>query len=337
MKKRASHNLLKELNVLVENFPDHGSDEYSQRVSEIINDLQNVKSTLRSGPNRKTNRKESASLQRAIEALRYLGRKSDKVLQARKEESEKKQLAEFTALTLGRWNTSAGVACDSTGVIKKLTGNERLAQNIDTFIHGFIPYYICDAADATLGWFMERLVNPMKHADAAIVYYINAYNEDISLNIKMSDHIECSTLAKNLKEALDNAENTSPSTFITRAFNTPSSWQVDLEKRKSILKDPTFLSHLDKADAQMQKELEDVTKGKFLALDGNVLFGGNVTDAELKADYRSQLMHNIAQSILEKVPCNIVISGASYINMSPETEEDMITDTIVDELDNEDE
>jgi len=58
-----------------------GTDDYQARINNVLDELLAIKSTLRRGSDRKTYRKEVASLQRAIEALRYIRRKSGKVLE----------------------------------------------------------------------------------------------------------------------------------------------------------------------------------------------------------------------------------------------------------------
>lgn len=62
-----------------------GTDVYSSKIEEIINDLQMIKNQLKKGTNKKFYRKESSRLQTAIQALRYLKKKSDKILLQGKE------------------------------------------------------------------------------------------------------------------------------------------------------------------------------------------------------------------------------------------------------------
>jgi hypothetical protein len=62
-----------------------GTDVYSLKIEEIINDLQMIKNQLKKGTNKKFYRKESSRLQTAIQALRYLKKKSDKILLQGKE------------------------------------------------------------------------------------------------------------------------------------------------------------------------------------------------------------------------------------------------------------
>ena len=62
-----------------------GTGVYSSKIEEIINDLQMIKNQLKKGTNKKFYRKESSRLQTAIQALRYLKKKSDKILLQGKE------------------------------------------------------------------------------------------------------------------------------------------------------------------------------------------------------------------------------------------------------------
>tara|TARA_Y100000287_G_C14174472_1_gene331568 strand:- start:425 stop:682 length:258 start_codon:yes stop_codon:yes gene_type:complete len=62
-----------------------GTDNYSSKIEEIINDLQMIKNQLKKGSNKKFYRKEASRLQTAIQALRYLKKKSDKLVLQGKE------------------------------------------------------------------------------------------------------------------------------------------------------------------------------------------------------------------------------------------------------------
>ena len=52
----------------------------SAKIDDLILDLQSFKKNLRRGPDRHKNRKESSNLQRAIETLRYLRNKNEKLI-----------------------------------------------------------------------------------------------------------------------------------------------------------------------------------------------------------------------------------------------------------------
>ena len=58
-----------------------GTQEYSDYVDELINDIIHVKKSLRSRKNRNS-RKEASRLQAAVDSLRYLGRKNERQLNA---------------------------------------------------------------------------------------------------------------------------------------------------------------------------------------------------------------------------------------------------------------
>lgn len=58
-----------------------GEEKYSSKIDELVNDLKSVKDNLKKGPNKKFFRKEASRIQSAIQTLRYLKRKSEKLAQ----------------------------------------------------------------------------------------------------------------------------------------------------------------------------------------------------------------------------------------------------------------
>lgn len=57
-----------------------GTEDYRNFLETLISDIRDVKATLRSGKDRAKHRKEVSKLQGAIEALKYLERKTNKTL-----------------------------------------------------------------------------------------------------------------------------------------------------------------------------------------------------------------------------------------------------------------
>tara|TARA_R110000824_G_scaffold335595_3_gene522134 strand:+ start:177 stop:464 length:288 start_codon:yes stop_codon:yes gene_type:complete len=55
---------------------EYGSEAHVEDLRTLINELQRVKQTLKSGPDRHKNRKEIDRIQKAIEAMRFLKRKA---------------------------------------------------------------------------------------------------------------------------------------------------------------------------------------------------------------------------------------------------------------------
>ena len=55
---------------------EYGSDEHVDELGALIAELQRVKQTLKSGPDRYKNRKEIDRIQKAVEAMRFLKRKA---------------------------------------------------------------------------------------------------------------------------------------------------------------------------------------------------------------------------------------------------------------------
>ena len=58
------------------------NDEFLSRIDEIVKDLMSIKNETKRGSNRMKYRKEAASLQRAIEALRYLKKRREKEIES---------------------------------------------------------------------------------------------------------------------------------------------------------------------------------------------------------------------------------------------------------------
>ena len=72
---------LQEMMILVEQDRrtlNAGTEDYNQFLEKLIVDIQDVKKSLKSGKDRHKHRKEVARLQGAIEALKYLEKKSTK-------------------------------------------------------------------------------------------------------------------------------------------------------------------------------------------------------------------------------------------------------------------
>lgn len=72
---------LQEMMILIEQDQrtlNDGTEDYNQFLEKLIVDIQDVKSSLKSGKDRHKHRKEVARLQGAIEALKYLEKKSTK-------------------------------------------------------------------------------------------------------------------------------------------------------------------------------------------------------------------------------------------------------------------
>jgi hypothetical protein len=58
---------------------EYGSAGHIQELQRMEADLKSLKDSMRSGPDRLPLRKEKANLQRAIESLRYLRKKAERV------------------------------------------------------------------------------------------------------------------------------------------------------------------------------------------------------------------------------------------------------------------
>jgi len=81
------HKKLKYSKLLLEELSETimGTDDYSTKIEDIIKDLQMIKNQLKKGSNKKFYRKEASRLQTAIQSLRYLRKKSDKIILQGKE------------------------------------------------------------------------------------------------------------------------------------------------------------------------------------------------------------------------------------------------------------
>jgi hypothetical protein len=55
---------------------EYGSEEHVEDLHLLIGELQRLKQTLKSGPDRYKNRKEIDRIQKAVEAMRFLKRKA---------------------------------------------------------------------------------------------------------------------------------------------------------------------------------------------------------------------------------------------------------------------
>ena len=60
------------------NIPERNTEEYGSYLDDVINELMEIKNSLKRGQMRKENRKEVSNLQNAITALRHLRRKNNR-------------------------------------------------------------------------------------------------------------------------------------------------------------------------------------------------------------------------------------------------------------------
>tara|TARA_A100001011_G_C14287993_1_gene834753 strand:+ start:532 stop:1782 length:1251 start_codon:yes stop_codon:yes gene_type:complete len=74
------NNMLKEV-AAQEKLLTLGTPDYSTKIDELINDLKLVKDTIKKSENKKFYRKEAARIQSAIQALKFLKKKSDRLAQ----------------------------------------------------------------------------------------------------------------------------------------------------------------------------------------------------------------------------------------------------------------
>ena len=149
--------LLIEANDSIYRLPESGTKEYSIHVNELIEKLQSVKQTLRSGKYRHKYRKESSNLQRAIEALRYLRRNNEKLIE---EENNKLDTIVEAIKALSVGTTTPSRRCNVTGIIdasKKLKAivPHETRKAMDTLLGGIIPDYMCRALSGTLRYISE--------------------------------------------------------------------------------------------------------------------------------------------------------------------------------------
>jgi hypothetical protein len=143
MMKRLVSNRLNEVTIKVRSLPETGTHEYGDRIDELISDLRDVKLTLRSGKNRYKYRKESGNLQRAIEALRYLRRQSDRLIKDENEKTDRlvERLSQFN---LG--GSTPIEQCDVSGTLDALgIKNTEVQKALSTALTDFVPYYLCSA------------------------------------------------------------------------------------------------------------------------------------------------------------------------------------------------
>ena len=174
MKKKI---ILKESVDMLNSLPDMGTEEYSYHVQELIDNLKSVKSTLKSGPDRRNYRKESGNLQRAIEALRYLNRRNQRMLKT-EHAALSNVLHEYVDYVVG--TTGTVPRCNLKKTLQNVTNmSAKTASNIDTLFGGFIPYYLCDAAEGLTDEFGDLLLNPIKEYKKMIDEAINIGLEGI--------------------------------------------------------------------------------------------------------------------------------------------------------------
>lgn len=131
---------------LIKSLPESGTREYTDHVDELIDNLRDVKNTLRSGKDRYKFRKESSNLQRAIEALRYLRRKNEKLL----EDDDKKIDRIVEKLQKFNMTTKLPIAkCNVPATLKALGIKNTEVQKAATTAFGdLIPFYLCDVTTA---------------------------------------------------------------------------------------------------------------------------------------------------------------------------------------------
>ena len=154
---------------MLNSLPAMGTEEYSYHVQELIDNLKSVKSTLKSGPDRKNYRKESGNLQRAIEALRYLNRRNQRLIKTESINlyNTMINLKEYQEANIG--STKGVPRCNLTKTLRNMTNiSLKTAANIDDLFGGFIPYYLCDAAEAVTEEFKDYFINPIKDFKNAI-------------------------------------------------------------------------------------------------------------------------------------------------------------------------
>jgi len=149
--------LLIEANDSIYRLPESGTKEYSIHVNELIEKLQSVKQTLRSGKYRHKYRKESSNLQRAIEALRYLRRNNEKLIE---EENNKLDTIVEAIKALSVGTTTPSRRCNVTGIIDASKGLKDMVtpetkKAMDTLLRGIIPDYMCRALSGTLRYISE--------------------------------------------------------------------------------------------------------------------------------------------------------------------------------------
>ncbi len=153
MKKRLVRKKLIETTRNVRALPESGTQEYSDRVDELIADLRDVKLTLRSGKHRHKYRKESGNLQRAIEALRYLRRQSDRLI---KDENEKVDRLVERLQKFRMSGTTPIEKCDVAGTLQAIgVDSQEIQKAMSTALTDFVPYYLCDATKAIANKYTE--------------------------------------------------------------------------------------------------------------------------------------------------------------------------------------
>lgn len=153
MKKRLIKKKLIETTINVKSLPESGTQEYSNRVDELIADLRDVKLTLRSGKHRHKYRKESGNLQRAIEALRYLRRQSDRLI---KDENEKVDRLVERLQKFRMSGTRAIEKCDVAGTLQALgVDSQEIQKAMNTALTDFVPFYLCDVTKAAANKYTE--------------------------------------------------------------------------------------------------------------------------------------------------------------------------------------
>jgi len=279
-------NILVESVSMLSSLPEMGTEEYSEHVQELIDNLKSVKSTLKSGPDRKNYRKESGSLQRAIEALRYLNRRNQRVLRTEGENicNNLFSLLEYIEADIG---TTSGVPrCNLTKTLQNMTNvSLKTASDIDELFGGFVPFYLCDATEAVTEEFKDFFINPLKEFKAAI--------ESITYGLEGSDLlVKLNPASKKDKSELGFTNQESAKDILYKAYSEEnwSNFSIKYFCTKildpEIVKNPRFKGALSNIDSDLRvglkKQLEiagedsidaETTKASF-----NQTFGRSVTN-----------------------------------------------------------
>ena len=206
--------LLIEANNILYSLPESGTKEYSKHVNELIEKLQSVKQTLRSGKYRHKYRKESSNLQRAIEALRYLRRNNEKLIE---EENNKLDtiVEAIDALNVG--TTTPSRRCNVTGIIDASKGLKNIVppetrKAMDTLLGGIIPDYMCRALSGTLN-FISRLYDGSFSDFKDLVVALHKKNKKNKVLTSLNENITNANQAQKMILALTEVSVTTQSAY----------------------------------------------------------------------------------------------------------------------------
>lgn len=257
----------------IKSLPETGTHEYSDRIDELIADLRNVKHTLRSGKNRHKYRKESGNLQRAIEALRYLRRQSDRLINDENRKTDR-LVERLSSFNIG--GTVAIEKCDVAGTLAAMgIDNKEVQQALSVALTDFVPYYLCSATKEASRMYTEIFANSIKmFSDVMEKVYSEALDDRLN-QFKVKDpsikKFEClnrdnifeegredftilseEDRKKKLKKKLKNIRNISPSEpygIVDSIFRS----LMDEKLRRS----PEIAGMIEKMSAQFQKDISD--------------------------------------------------------------------------------